>query len=196
MKIGLHVFHPGAVYLCEVQTQVLVFNTTAGEAAGAGEQARFERLMAEHERMVLRTAFRLMGSSEDARDAAQEVFLRLFRHLGRIDEERDLRPWLYRVTVNVCHDLRRRSAHDELTDAQAAAGADPEETAGAAERLRRLERALRRLPEKERAALVLRDIEGLPSREVAAILGSSEATVRSQIASARLKLRTWIGRTT
>ena len=59
----------------------------------------FEELVATHERMVLRTAYRLLGCLEDAQDAAQEVFLRLFRNLGRM--EGDPKPWLYRVTVNV-----------------------------------------------------------------------------------------------
>jgi RNA polymerase sigma-70 factor (ECF subfamily) len=164
------------------------------EAAGEADRAWFERLMAENERLVLRTAFRLLGSAEDARDAAQEVFLRLFRHLGRMEDGRDTRPWLYRVTVNVCHDLRRRGGHEELDENRALPGPDPEMAAGTSEAMRHVQAARRRLPEKERAAVVLRDIEGLTTREVAEILGSSEATVRSQIASARLKLRAIVGR--
>ena len=65
----------------------------------------FDRILLAHERLVLRTALRLLGRLEDAEDASQEVFLRLHRALRRLDEERDLKPWLYRVTVNVCRDI-------------------------------------------------------------------------------------------
>src|ERR1022692_1712018 len=62
--------------------------------------------------VVLRVALRLLNNPQDAQDAAQEVFLRLYKHLGDLDETRGYEPWLYRVTVNVCRDIargRRRS---------------------------------------------------------------------------------------
>jgi RNA polymerase sigma-70 factor (ECF subfamily) len=161
------------------------------------EVGGFERIMALHERQVYMTALRLLGRREDAQDAAQEVFLCLHRHIGRLDGTRELSPWLYRVTVNVCRDLareRRRHAGDAPPDSIAAAARDPLGEAGLAERRRLVGLALGTLPDKERAALVLRDIEGLPTREVARILGSAEVTVRSQISSARRKMRTVIGK--
>ena len=72
----------------------------------ANEASEFERIMAAHERLVLGTAYRLLGRMEDAQDAAQEVFLRLFKNLGRVGD--DPKPWLYRVTVNLCNDYYRR----------------------------------------------------------------------------------------
>jgi len=194
VKSPLHVSRAESVYLYEVETQGLVLTGIGREVEQGAERARFERLMAEHERLVLRTALRLLGHVEEARDAAQEVFLKLYRNLGRMEPGRDPRPWLYRVTVNVCHDLQRHRGQEELDENQAADKPDPEAAAGLAEQRRLVEAGLRRLPEKERAAVVLRDIEGLTTREVAEILGSSEATVRSQIASARLKLRGFVGR--
>ncbi len=165
------------------------------EAAGllrdakAGDRAAFEQVILRHERRVLLTALRLLGRWEDAQDAAQEVFVRLHRYLGRFDEALDLAPWLYRMTVNVCRDIgRKRPAHDDLDPNAADPGLGPERSARSAEERRILQGALRRLPGKERAALVLRDIEGLSTREVARILGSSEATVRSQVSSARLRI--------
>ena len=81
--------------------------------------------MAVHERMVLRTAYRLLGRWEDAQDAAQEVFLRLFRNTGRI--EGDPKAWLYRVTVNVCNDhYRRRMLVCEVDEHRADPAPDPE----------------------------------------------------------------------
>jgi RNA polymerase sigma-70 factor (ECF subfamily) len=157
--------------------------------AKAGDRAAFERVILRYERRVLLTALRLLGRWEDAQDAAQEVFVRLHRYLERFDDSLELAPWLYRMTVNVCRDLgRKRTAHDELDPNAADPAWGPERSARSAEERRILQAALRRLPRKERAALVLRDIEGLPTREVARILGSSEATVRSQVSGARLRI--------
>jgi RNA polymerase sigma-70 factor (ECF subfamily) len=160
--------------------------------AKAGDAAAFEQILAQFERRVFMTALRMLGSVEDAQDAAQEVFLRLHRHLRRFDDTRALAPWLYRVTVNVCRDAGARRKKEQglpLDSVELRAPAEPESL----EEERRMVRlALRRLPEKERAALVLRDIEGLPTAEVARALGSSEATVRSQVSSARLKIKRFV----
>jgi len=135
---------------------------------------------------------RLLGEVEDAKDAAQEVFLRLHKHLRRFDDTRALSPWLCRVTVNVCRDIGARRRRDEALppDLEAAPPARDWQ-----EERRIVAMGLRRLPERERAALVLRDIEGLPTAEVARALGSSQATVRSQVSSAREKLKQFADRT-
>jgi RNA polymerase sigma-70 factor, ECF subfamily len=78
-------------------------------AAKAGDLASFEQIVVLYERLVLRLAQRLLMDRELAQDAAQEVFLRLHGKLGKFQEEKDLDPWLYRITVNICHDLRRRA---------------------------------------------------------------------------------------
>jgi RNA polymerase sigma-70 factor, ECF subfamily len=168
--------------------------------AKAGDLGAFEQLIVLHERRVFQTALRLLRNVEDAQDAAQEVFLRLHKHLDRLDEERGFASWLYRVVVNVCHDVnRRRSKHlasplEESTTpaagaASASAAQDPFEAVSEQEQRRWIAASLATLSEKERAALVLRDLEGLPTAEVARILGSSETTVRSQISTARLKIK-------
>ena len=166
-------------------------------AAKAGDLAAFESLMRQHQRLVLVTALRLLGKLEDAQDASQEVFLRLYRNLGKIDTVRNVPGWLYRVTVNVCHDMTRKRpapvAVDEMPEL-ADTGADPQQSASQAERRRALQMSLRFLSEKERAAIVLRDLEGLSTGEVARALGSSEATVRSQISKARIKVRAFMER--
>jgi RNA polymerase sigma-70 factor (ECF subfamily) len=122
------------------------------------------------------------------------VFLRLFRNLDRIGA--DPKSWLYRVTVNVCNDHhRRRKAVVELgsqTHFAADPALDPERALALEERKRLVTEGLRTIPERERAAVVLRDIEGLSTAEVAGILGVEEATVRSQVFSARLKLAKYV----
>ena len=164
----------------------------AGEAAAGPEP--FESLMRRHERLVIGVALRLLGNMEDAKDASQEVFLRLYRNLDRAGRLDNLAGWLYRVTVNVCRDAHRRRGQGGPVPVEDAAQVadtadDPQQSLTARERRTMLERGLRMLPEKERAALVLRDLEGLSTAEVAAALGSAEATVRSQIAKARIKMK-------
>ena len=174
-----------------------VERTRTIEAARAGDLAAFETLMRQYERLVLVTALRLLGSLEDAQDVSQEVFLRLYRNLAKVEAERTLSGWLYRVTVNACHDLRRRkpaAAPVEEAEDVVSGESDPQAAAVEAERRRVLAMSLRMLPEKERAALVLRDLEGLSTDEVARVLGSSEATVRSQISKARIKVRDFVER--
>lgn len=153
--------------------------------------AFFERLVRLHERMVLGVAYRLLGRMEDAQDAAQEVFLRLLQKHNQI--EGDPKPWLYRVTVNVCNDWYRRRVAVAPPDEQAA---DPSHDALTAitieERKRLLREGLQTLAPRERAAVVMRDIEGRSTQEVAGILGVEEVTVRSQISVARVKLAKYV----
>jgi len=166
-------------------------------AARSGDLAAFDQLMRRHERMVLVTALRLLGSLHDAQDASQEVFLKLYRNLAKVEASGNLPGWLYRVTVNACHDLRRRrpvSVPMEEAGELPSRADDPAEQSAREERRRVLELSLRMLPEKERAALVLRDLEGLTTGEVARALGSSEATVRSQVSKARVKVKEFVER--
>ncbi len=167
--------------------------------AKAGAIDAFEELMVRHERRVYLTALRMLAHPENARDAAQEVFMRLHRYIHRVDENRDLSPWLYRMTVNACHDFSRKQGKantisldefQETGEVEALSPSPhPDHSLSRDEQRRIVAEGLKRLPEKERAAIVLRDIEGLSTNEVARILGSSEGTVRSQVSMARLKIK-------
>jgi RNA polymerase sigma-70 factor, ECF subfamily len=127
------------------------------------------------------------------------VFLRLHKYLHRYNEARGFSPWLYQVTLNVCRDINRHSRKDSMLSLEELQyrGAleetvDPsslEAAVSRAEERHIIAEALKTLPEKEREALVLRDIEGLSTRHVARILGSSESTARSQVSSARVKIK-------
>ena len=158
----------------------------------AGDVSAFERIIVRYERRVLSLAWRLLGKQEDAQDASQEVFFRAFRYLHRFDSRRPFEPWLMKMAVNVCHDLgkKRQRQPEGLRDPDTVqATGSPHDDLHYEEQRKILYKALQELPEKERAAIVLRDIEGLSTAEVAEILNSSEATVRSQICTARLKIR-------
>lgn len=165
-------------------------------AAQSGDTAAFGRLVELHQQRVFRTARAILGNDADAQDAAQEAFLRAFRHLASFDPKRDLAAWLYKLTVNVCRDMVRRrpskGAAEIDTEALAARDPGPFETAALQEQRDLTRRAIARLPYKERAAITLRDLEGLTTAEVAAALGTTQATVRSQVSAARAKLRRYI----
>lgn len=161
-------------------------------AAKAGDRGAFELLMRRYERLVLATALRLLDNPADAQDASQEVFLKLYRGLSQITSA-NIAGWLYRVTVNVCHDMRRRAA-TASEDALAVANDDPQRDLLEAERRDLVLRSLRRLSGRERQAVVLRDLEGLSTAEVARAMGTAEATVRSHIAQARLKMKEFLRR--
>ena len=174
--------------------------TSLIERAKAGESAAFEQLVDHHQRKVLSTAWRMLGNREDARDAAQEVFLRVHKYLKSFRTDQEFGGWLYRIIVNVCRDHARKHGNRHQF-----ASFESERDAGAFEELvskedvetnaiRSQERALvaealATLSNKERAALVLRDLEGLSTKEVAQALGSTQTTVRTQISSARAKIK-------
>jgi len=163
--------------------------------AKSGDIAAFEGLLRIYEAQVARTALRLLGARQDAQDAAQEVFLRLYQRISQIDSAGNLSGWLYRVTVNASYDIlrkRRGIGAVPLDEARLSIESSTEAELGREQQRKLVAEALRTLPEKERAAVALRDIEGLSTREVAGILGSSEATVRSQISTARLKIRKFL----
>ncbi len=162
------------------------------EDARGGDLVAFDRLVALHEEMVLRVAQRLLLNRDEARDAAQEVLMRLHHYLPGIEADRALKPWLYRVTVNVCRDFQRKwRKHASLGEADAVRSQEPnpEDAAYMAQAARLLLGALTGLTPREREVIVLRDLEAKTTREVAEILHSSEGTVRSHLSTGRARLR-------
>ena len=163
--------------------------------AKRGNLDAFDALVRLHERRIYGLALRLTGSPEDAKDATQEAFVRLFRNLGRVNSEQSPGAWLCTVAVNACRDIgrvRRRSRLVPMGEKLAVfadPAADPETLRFSEELEDGLRQCLQKLPEKEREALILRELEGLSTQQVAEVLGSSESTVRVQVASARIKLR-------
>jgi RNA polymerase sigma-70 factor (ECF subfamily) len=153
-----------------------------------GESA-FDEAVRRHELQIVRIAYRILGNWADAEDVAQDVFIRLYRHGLDFADSTALQSWLYRVTVNRCIDRTRSIVPTTEISEFTAPNLSPEASLLRSELKQRLMAALQTLPAKERAAVVLREIEGLPTAEVAAILGSTEGTVRSQISKAVLRLR-------
>lgn len=155
-------------------------------------KSNFDDLIAKYQNMVYRTAWRMLGDSAEAEDISQEVFLKLHSRLVEFEQQPNPSAWLYRVTVNQSLDrIRRRKPQSEPEDL-ASNAISPEASAIRQQQLDRLARLLQRLAPQERAALILRDLEGLNSREVGEILNVSEETVRSAIFRAKEKLRQWM----
>lgn len=169
--------------------------------AVSGDAAAFEQIMIHSQQKVMTLSWRMLGNEADARDASQEVFLRVYKYLGRFKQDQDFFAWLYQITINVCRDVAKKRQHHTVQFASLDISGDhwafdvPGEQEGAEEALIAAQQreliavAMTTLPEKERAAILLRDIEGFSTDEVARILRSSSTTVRSQISSARRKIK-------
>ncbi len=173
------------------------------ERSRSGDASAFARIMALHQGMVFNLAARLLGDGEEARDVAQEVFLLVYRRLGRFEGRSSLKTWIYRIVVNQCHN-RRRFWHRHGRDREQAlderwAGpedasqgewrASPYQQARSRERAAAVQKALLELSFDQRSVLVLREVEGLSCEEVAAALGIPDGTVKSRLSRAREALR-------
>jgi RNA polymerase sigma-70 factor (ECF subfamily) len=165
-----------------------------------GDVTAFEQIILRYEGRVMTVAARLLGGKDDARDVAQEVFLRAFKYLHRLDLQKPMEPWLIQITINACRDAarQRQRRRDTFVDIDGPETIDESanpytDVAREQERLI-LQKALDTLPEKERLAILLHDVEGLSTAEVASLLHSSETTVRSQVSRGRLRLKAAINR--
>jgi RNA polymerase sigma-70 factor (ECF subfamily) len=165
-----------------------------------GEAHAFERLVERHQRRVFGLLLRMLGSREEAEDAAQETFLNLHRHGHRFRRESRFSTFVYRVAVNAAlnrrRSLGRRRTHLERLALRQASGHDlpvrprgPEESTSGDQLRARVQRELLTLSPALRAPLVLYDLEGLPYGEIAGVLGVAEGTVKSRIHRARQALR-------
>jgi RNA polymerase sigma-70 factor (ECF subfamily) len=168
--------------------------------ARAGDVAAFELLAGAHADRLFAVLLRLLGDRAEAEDVAQEVMLRAWRGIGRFRGSSSFFTWLYRIAVNeASRSLARRSRQpatgsvDAAVSLPAPAGQQPEQQAELAELRRALSDALACLPPAQRTAVVLRDIEGLPTRAAAEIAGVSQAAFKSRLHQARLKLRAALG---
>jgi RNA polymerase sigma-70 factor (ECF subfamily) len=168
--------------------------------AKAGDMAAFEQLAGAHADRLFAVLLRLLGDRAAAEDVAQEVMLRAWRGIGRFRGSSSFFTWLYRIAVNeASRSLARRARQpasvpiDDARQLPAPARQQPEQQAEQAELRRALGDALAALPPAQRTAVVLRDIEGLATRDAAEIAGVSQAAFKSRLHEARLKLRAALG---
>jgi RNA polymerase sigma-70 factor (ECF subfamily) len=158
-------------------------------AAQAGESEAFAGLVRRHQRRAYAVARAIVLSHDDAEDAVQEGFLHAFRALDRFRPEQAFGAWLHRIVANAALDIARRRKvrdADELPETLSSPHRDPAES----DELRaRLARALDTLGERQRAVIVLHDVEGYKHAEIGQLLGIPEGTARSDLHHARAHLR-------
>ncbi len=157
-----------------------------------GDQSAFDTLVRQHQKDLFRLAYRMTQNVEDAKDLSQEAFLRAYRGLGSFDERSNLSTWLYRITMNLClTHLRQHRSSGEETLPETYADPSPKSLDELEERevQRAVAEAVAELPPQQRATLLLRVHHGLPYREIAEIMETSEGTVRVNYFHAVAKLR-------
>ena len=166
--------------------------------ARGGDPIAFETLVLRKTPAVVSVARRIVGDAEEARDVAQLVFLRVWDSLARYDEKYSFNTWLYRIATNLSIDFLRANRSRErahgatLHLVQRREAALEEEATHAIESAQvagLFDRVSSDLSAKQKAAFVLREIEGLDSKDVAAILGCGESTVRNHLFNARKGLQ-------
>jgi RNA polymerase sigma-70 factor, ECF subfamily len=170
------------------------------ELVGAGEEGAFEQLVERHQRLVIGTVGRMLGSGSDAEDIAQQVFVRVWKNAKRYEPRAKFTTWLLKITRNlVFNELRRRSRHPQvplqsesdeeerpLKDEQAVA---PDASLLEHELQQAVDAAIANLPETQRMAVVLRRYEELSYEEIAEALDQSVSAVKSLLFRARTELR-------
>lgn len=167
--------------------------------ARRGDITGFETLVTLYERKVYVLALRSTGSSEDAADLTQEVFLRAWRSLNSFRGSSGFGTWLFRITMNLCVDFARRrqtqpqiqpiEGEEEIVLRQSDPASEPEQALEHQELRRELTAALDSVSEEHRKIVLLRDVSGLSYSEIAEALEISEGTVKSRLSRARLALR-------
>lgn len=167
-----------------------------------GDEAAFTALVGRKRERVYWIAYRIVGNQDDAREIAQATFVRLWQVLSRYRPGQSFDTWLYRITVNLSIDhyrsrgpmrsqvpLEGPEALRSGTAVLPAQGASPLESLASAELGAVFERIAARLGEKQRAVFVLSQIEGMPTEEIARIMGITHSTVRNHLAQARKTLQ-------
>jgi RNA polymerase sigma-70 factor (ECF subfamily) len=160
---------------------------------------RQNRFVSDNLRRIFVQIYRIVGNVADAQDLTQEAFIKALQHQEQLKDEQKAAHWLSRIATNTAIDFLRRNGRAtfcEIEDAPEVHGGSesPEQLLLRSEQRNYLEDGLRLLSPRERAALILRDVEGLPAEEVAERLNCSKATVRSHIANARIKFRRYMER--
>ena len=169
-----------------------------------GHLASFEELISIHQQKVYNIALRMLANEQDALDASQEVFIKVYRNLDKFQENSSFSTWLYRITTNTCLDMLRKNKEKkneismdspmEFEDREASfqledKKADVEEEILKRERRQALYEAMEQLGEEHKKMIVLRELQGMSYQEIADITGTNIGTVKSKINRARISLK-------
>lgn len=162
----------------------------------AGDQEAFGALVREYAGMVRRLTRTVLRDADDAEDAAQDAFFNAWSAIDRFRVDQPLGPWLVRIALNAARDLARRRRvrrTEPIEPTMADRQAPPDHVTHDVLLRAKLREALSTLPERQRTAVVLFDVEGYSHAEIGAVLGIPEGTVRSDVFHARRRLRAVLG---
>lgn len=169
--------------------------------AQRGDPDAFEQLLTPLENKIWRVCWHYTGDREAASDCGQEAMIRIWKGLGNYRGDCAFETWVYRVAANCCMDWLRKKRRDrsESIEPLKEQGFDPadekartEDQAVAADEHRQLRECIARLPEDQREALVMTQLEGIPYEVTAKRLGVTEGTVKSRVNRAKTKLKEWL----
>jgi RNA polymerase sigma-70 factor (ECF subfamily) len=158
-----------------------------------GDAESFNELILRWERPIYALAYRTIGREEEARDVCQETFLRAFRALPAFRGQAKFSSWLYRIALNLCRDWLRRERRTPIVQTpegvdllELAAAAEPaaesiEDVVARKDLTRTVERAMARLPEQQRTAIILKEYHGLTFQEIADLVGCPLSTVKTRL---------------
>lgn len=178
------------------------------EGRHAEARERYAELVARHQRRAARIAYHYMRDSAEADEAVQDAFVKAYSHLSSFREELPFEVWFTRILINGCLDrIKARTRRErwlapmpdgpggerDFAERTPGRGPSPEDQLLARERRKALSRALSKLPERQRSVFMLSHYEGCTSREVSALTGLNESTVRVHLFRAIRKLRTLLG---
>jgi RNA polymerase sigma-70 factor, ECF subfamily len=168
----------------------------------AGDIPAFDELMLRYERQIYRVCYRSVENRDDARDLAQEVFIKAFEHLPTFRRESSFKTWLYRIAMNHCINHVKKNAREFVEVTESIGSTRPSVHAEMEDREQReqFRRLVKRLPPKQKAILELRIHEQLSYEEIAKISGRSVSTIKASVFFALEKIRKLVkdpgGRTT
>jgi RNA polymerase sigma-70 factor (ECF subfamily) len=161
-----------------------------------GDRTAFRKLVTMYQQPAYRLSFRILGNEEEARDALQECFIKVWQKIGSFDTSREFVPWMYRILANTSLDRLRTIKRQptipiELVSQklEAMQQADPATQADNQELAILIKGIAGMLPEKQKLVFILRDLEGMPSADVELIADLTEDSVKSNLYHARKKVR-------
>lgn len=162
--------------------------------AVAGDINAFRKIVQEHQLFVYRAAFRLLANEEDARDATQECFVRVWRNLHKFDMSKKFTTWLYKIIVNICYDDLRRAYKKQRTSLEAityqiASDCNIEKETADSDLARKICTISKQLKPQQRMVFALRDLQDLDMQEISEILSISIGAVKSNLFYARKNIR-------
>lgn len=166
--------------------QQLVVRIADGDTGALGELVR------RHQRRVLSLSYRMLGRWDQAEEASQEVFLKVYRAAPKYRPDALFTTWLYRIVVNQCLDMKRKAGRDPVSVDPASVeriSREQDDRLEARERARRVLLAVAKLPQAQRTALLLHRFEGRPIKQIAEVMGKSGSAVESLLVRAYARLR-------